>query len=274
MSRVESCPESHPVYKIMVPVYLINALRQTHGFVRSLSYPPVGLLTSSVILMLWIMSLGLLLSLDKTQLTSAWILPAILGRTFIQTGLFIVAHDAIHGSVSPRNRCLNHGFGRLAAILYAFLSYRKLALKHWQHHQHPGQVTDPDFHDGIHHNMFAWYFKFMQGYLGGRQSVDLFLGMGLVFGIFYFGLHVSIANLFLYWLCPIIISSIQLFLFGTYLPHQSNTTVNSHHAVSSHFPVIWSFLTCYHFGYHWEHHEYPRVPWYQLPSMRQSYPSR
>jgi beta-carotene ketolase (CrtW type) len=242
--------------------------RQTHGSVRLSSHPLVGGLLASAILALWIMSLGLLLYLDKSQLSSIWILPFVFGRTFIQTGLFIVAHDAIHESVSPRYSQLNHGLGRLASTLYAFLSYQQLSRKHRQHHQYPGQVHDPDFHDGIHCNMFAWYLKFMRGYLDFRQSFFLLLGMGLVFVVFYFGFHVSPANLFLYWLLPIILSSIQLFLFGTYLPHRSNTTANAHHAVSSRFSVLWSFLSCYHFGYHWEHHEYPMVPWYQLPSMR------
>ncbi|MBD3338449.1 MAG: beta-carotene ketolase, partial [Candidatus Lokiarchaeota archaeon] len=23
-----------------------------------------------------------------------------------------------------------------------------------------------------------------------------------------------------------------------------------------------------HFGYHWEHHEYPNIPWWRLPAVR------
>lgn len=250
------------------------AFQQAYGFVKSFFDPLAGLLLALVILVLWIISLGILLSLDKTPLTSVWILPAIFGRTFIQTGLFIVAHDAIHGAISSRYLQLNNGLGILATTLYAFLSYQKLSLKHWQHHQHPGQATDPDSYHGIHRNILVWYLKFIQEYLDFRQSLDLVFGMGFAFIVLYFGLHISITNLFLYWLLPIILSSIQLFFFGTYLPHQSNTTANAHHAVSSNFPVFWSFLTCYHFGYHWEHHEYPKVPWYQLPSMRQSHSSK
>jgi hypothetical protein len=34
-----------------------------------------------------------------------------------------------------------------------------------------------------------------------------------------------------------------------------------HNARSSSMPIWLSLLTCYHFGYHWEHHEYPYVPW-------------
>jgi beta-carotene/zeaxanthin 4-ketolase len=91
-----------------------------------------GLLVASVIMLLWIGSLEYLFFIDIVQLTPLWILPAIIGRTFIQTGLFIVAHDAIHGAVFPGDRRLNHGIGRLAVMLYAFLSYKKLSLNHWQ----------------------------------------------------------------------------------------------------------------------------------------------
>lgn len=248
-----------------------RASRRTHRFFRPSPYSLAGVLIASAILALWIISLGLLLFLDSSQLSSIWILSFVFGRTFIQTGLFIVAHDAIHESVSSRYLRLNHGLGRLASTLYAFLSYEQLERKHRQHHQYPGQINDPDFHDGIHRNMLAWYRKFMRGYLDFRQSCCLSLGMGLIFVVFCFGFHISLANLFLYWLLPIILSSIQLFLFGTYLPHRPNTTVNAHHAVSSRFPLFWSLLSCYHFGYHWEHHEYPKVPWYQLPSMRQNH---
>ncbi|RPH99133.1 MAG: hypothetical protein EHM72_11965 [Calditrichaeota bacterium] len=43
---------------------------------------------------------------------------------------------------------------------------------------------------------------------------------------------------------------------------------NPHHAKSNDFHPIVSFLTCYHFGYHWEHHEYPGIPWWRLPAVR------
>jgi beta-carotene ketolase (CrtW type) len=90
------------------------------------------------------------------------------------------------------------------------------------------------------------------------------------FFVAHFGFHIPIANLILFWFLPIVLSSMQLFLFGTYLPHRSEDSPNSHAAISSNYPLILSFLTCYHFGYHWEHHEYPNLPWYRLPSVRQS----
>ena len=64
-----------------------------------------------------------------------------------------------------------------------------------------------------------------------------------------------------------ILSAVQLFYFGTYLPHRG-PHVNEHRARSNDFSTLWSFLTCYHFGYHLEHHRYPMVPWWRLPTAR------
>lgn len=230
----------------------------------------IGLLVASSIVVLWIGSLVFFLSINLNQATLLWITPAIAGRMFIQTGLFIVAHDAIHEAVFPGDRRLNRWIGQLALTLYALLPYRKLSLNHWQHHRHPGRCNDPDFHDGVHRNIFAWYLKFMMEYLDPRQAIVLFFGMGVIFCSLYLGFHLSIANLVLFWVLPIILSSMQLFLFGTYLPHRADNVENSHRAISSDYPPILSFLTCYHFGYHWEHHEYPLLPWYKLPSVRRN----
>jgi beta-carotene/zeaxanthin 4-ketolase len=233
-----------------------------------------GILVATIIAIVWIGSLVFLSFIDIYKLLPLWILPAVLGRIFIQTGLFIVAHDAIHGSVCSSNRKLNDAIGQFAVTLYALLDYQKLAVNHWQHHRQPGQAGDPDFHDC---NRFIWYLKFMKGYLNFRQIIIQFLGLGTIFITLYFGLHIPIPNLFLFWILPIFFSTMQLFYFGTYLPHRfsrgeptpTSDPENSHQATSSNYPLVWSFLTCYHFGYHWEHHEYPWLAWYHLPSVRQ-----
>lgn len=242
--------------------------------------PPQGLIVASVIVAIWIGSLAFLLSISVDRLTQFGILPAILSRTFIQTGLFVVAHDAIHGSIVPNDARSNQTIGKLALMLYALLPYQLLATNHWQHHRQPGQAGDPDFHDGIHHHVVLWYVKFMKGYLDRRQRIVLFFGMKAIFFTLYLGFHVAIPNLFLFWVFPIVLSSLQLFIFGTYLPHRAasgdpenrirsnQSAICTHNATSSNYSTFWSFLTCYHFGYHWEHHEYPFVPWYGLPSMR------
>jgi beta-carotene/zeaxanthin 4-ketolase len=233
---------------------------------KPLAFSGKGLLVATTIVILWIGSLVFLSFIDILQLSPGWILLGILGRTFIQTGLFIVAHDAIHGSICPTNRKLNDAVGQFAVTLYALLDYQKLAVNHWQHHRQPGQASDPDFHDC---NRFIWYLRFMKGYLNLRQIIIQFLGLGTIFIILHFGLHIPVSNLFLFWILPIFFSTMQLFYFGTYLPHRASNPENSHQATSSNYSLVWSFLTCYHFGYHWEHHEYPFLAWYDLPSVRQ-----
>jgi beta-carotene/zeaxanthin 4-ketolase len=232
--------------------------------------PLTGVLVASAIVVLWVFSLGLLLLVDIGQPNVLWVLPALLGRTYIQTGLFILAHDAIHGVAIPSDRRLNHGIGRLAVTLYALLSYEKLALNHWKHHRYPGQAKDPDFHDGTHRNFFLWYWRFMDGYMNGKEMTVMLFKIVAIVLVASFGLHIALANLALFWFLPIVLSSVQLFFFGTYLPHRSEAAGGDHHAVSSNYPFVLSLLTCYHFGYHWEHHEYPNLPWYNLPSARQS----
>jgi beta-carotene/zeaxanthin 4-ketolase len=231
-----------------------------------LGFSGKGLLVAMTIAILWIGSLVFLSFIDIVRLSPGLILLGILGRIFIQTGIFIVAHDAIHGSICPRNRKLNDAIGQFAVTLYALLDYQQLAVNHWQHHLQPGQASDPDFHDC---NRFIWYLRFMKGYLNLRQIIIQFLGLGTILIVLHVGLHIPVSNLFLFWILPIFFSTMQLFYFGTYLPHRASNPENSHQATSSNYSLVWSFLTCYHFGYHWEHHEYPFLAWYDLPSVRQ-----
>jgi beta-carotene ketolase (CrtW type) len=107
----------------------------------------------------------------------------------------------------------------------------------------------------------------MQGYLDDRQRLQVFIWFTVIFHGVRVGAQVSAVNILLFWVLPILLSSLQLFFFGTYLPHRQPSAgyTNRHHARSNYFPEWLSFLTCYHFGYHWEHHEYPDLPWFELP---------
>ncbi len=66
-------------------------------------------------------------------------------QTWLSVGLFIVAHDSMHGSLAPFRPRLNLAVGRLALALYAGFSFDRLAPKHFAHHRHPGTAEDPDF---------------------------------------------------------------------------------------------------------------------------------
>lgn len=234
-------------------------------FIDSIS----GILIAGIVMLLWLTSLIFFLSIDVAKIPLFWLASAVLLRAFLHTGLFITAHDAIHKVVFPYNLKVNDFIGSVVARMYVLLPYKTLSEKHKLHHRYPASEKDPDFCEHGKENPFIWYVSFMKGYLEGRQSWVLLIGMSLIFYSLLLGLHISLANLVLFWLLPLFLSSIQLFYFGIFLPHRQpeGGYTNRHRAKSSNFSVFWSFVTCYHFGYHWEHHEYPHLPWYKLPSV-------
>lgn len=228
-----------------------------------------GILLAITVISLWLSSLIILLSINISQLPWFLLILAVLLRAFLHTGLFITTHDAMHGTVFPQYRQFNDFIGSVTARMYVFLPYKLLLEKHQLHHHYPATEKDPDFFEDGNKNPILWYIKFMQGYLEGKQSWVVFIGMSLVFYPLLLGLHIPLSNLILFWLLPIFLSSIQLFYFGIFLPHRQpkDGYTNRHRAKTSNFSVFWSFLSCYHFGYHWEHHEYPHLPWYKLPAV-------
>jgi beta-carotene/zeaxanthin 4-ketolase len=173
------------------------------------------------------------------------------------TGLFITAHDAMHGTVSSSSK-LNLAIGQICTALYAAFSFKKLLRKHHEHHRYVHSESDPDYHEG---NFFSWYFKFMKEYL----SVWQILIMALAFNILK--LWFSEINLLLFWILPSLLSTVQLFYFGTWLPHHGVHN-NLHQSRTQSKNHIIAFLSCYFFGYHYEHHESPGTPWWRLWKMK------
>ena len=88
---------------------------------------------------------------------------------------------------------------------------------------------------------------------------------GLVL-IALFGLGARPANLLAFWAAPALLSALQLFTFGTWLPHRHTDQpfADAHHARSSGYGPLLSLLTCFHFGRHHEHHLTPWRPWWRL----------
>ncbi len=224
-----------------------------------------GITAALIILLLWSGSLFFWLSRPADGI-GWWSALVLIGHTFLYTGLFITAHDAMHGVVFPQNKKINNAIGSLAVWLYALFSFKKLHKKHWAHHDHPASQDDPDFHDGEHKGFWAWYLHFLLGYVSWPQL----LGMAVIFNALEHLAGVPLSHLLLYWLIPNLLSTLQLFYFGTYLPHREEEAGyrDAHNARSNAYPVWLSFLTCYHFGYHWEHHQFPWVPWWKLPAVR------
>lgn len=249
-----------------------NVLPPTKGLTHKLVDSFSGILIASLVILLWLTSLIVLFGINVSQTPWFLIVSAVLLRAFLHTGLFITAHDAMHRTVFPQNHKINDFIGSIAARMYVLLPYKTLLEKHRLHHRYPASEKDPDFCKNGKENPTLWYVNFMGEYLKGNQSWVLLIGMSVIFYSLWLGLHIPLVNLILFWLLPLFLSSIQLFCFGIFLPHRQpkDGYKNHHRAKSSNFSVFWSFLTCYHFGYHWEHHEYPHLPWYKLPSTKSS----
>lgn len=224
-----------------------------------------GIIIATSIIGIWLASSIFLLSLDISRFNSLILIVLLLWQTFLYTGLFITSHDAMHGVILENNSKINHFIGSLCLTLYGFLNYKALLKKHWQHHHHPASQLDPDFHNGKHKNFFAWYFHFMKGYWNWRQIIM----SAVIYNLVHAFLHIPKENLNWFWVIPSILSSVQLFYFGTYLPHKEPVGgyIQPHCATTCPRPIWWSFITCYHFGYHEEHHQLPYMAWWQLPKV-------
>ena len=111
-----------------------------------------------------------------------------------------------------------------------------------------------------------WFVAFFAEYLTFGQIARLFA----VVMAYVWLLDVAMPRLLLFWAVPAILSAVQLFYFGTYLPHRAQEEAfgDQHRARSSDYSWLLSLLTCFHFGYHHEHHAAPSVPWWRLPDER------
>jgi beta-carotene/zeaxanthin 4-ketolase len=132
-----------------------------------------------------------------------------------------------------------------------------LRVKHHLHHQYPAR--DPDFYDGKISHFWAWYAQFVREHISWRQLINLVAIFSIYTQIFQF----PIANLCLFWIVPSLLSSLQLFYFGTFLPHCEPIEgyVKPHCAYIICRSRWWLLLTGDRIGYHREHHESPQVSW-------------
>ena len=213
-----------------------------------------GIIIAELVILSWAGSLWLLLHLE-VNLYSPLPYVLLLVQTHLYTGLFITAHDAMHGVVS-RNRQSNKIIGTLAAGLFAYNNFNRLLPRHHAHHHHVATGQDPDYHGG---NFFVWYFSFLKNYITWQQLVLMALTFNLL------KLAFPPENVILFWMIPAVLATFQLFYFGTYLPHRGeHAPDNKHKAHTQSKNHAWAFLSCYFFGYHYEHHDKPYVPWWKL----------
>lgn len=231
-----------------------------------------GLLTSFLILISWFVAI--FLALTQVHLTGVqdfakhiWLFFLI---DFLYVGIFIISHDACHGSVVPSSPKVNLWIGRVSAFLYGGFIFDRLKAQHSLHHINSGHENDPDFHGSKSgdENFFRWITKFTIHYFSIFQFVFLAAVGNVLMHIF----KIPDQNVIYFWIAPSILSALQLFYFGTYIPHKvkdEDPFADHHRARNSKTHWFWSLLTCYHFGgFHRVHHEKPFVPWYRLPNAK------
>ena len=255
-----------------------RALRPSQSRLSSTTHR--GLLLAAVIVLAWLASLLVLLSVDLSRLHGlalvALVMASTLGRTLLQTGLFIVGHDAMHGVLVLERRGWNDRLGAVALALYAALPYLTCRRNHQSHHRFTASADDPDFHGDPRAGTLGWYRRFMAGYLSAGQMMRLLGGWGLL-ALVACRLHsAGWINVLLFCTMPLLLSSLQLFVFGTYLPHRCQRLPHLRsQADSLDLPPWLSLLACFHFGYHREHHDCPHLAWFELPAQhRRARPSR
>jgi beta-carotene ketolase (CrtW type) len=215
----------------------------------------IGVWVALVITAAWS---GLLVCLLTYEIDRSSPLPYLLAllQTHLYTGLFITAHDAMHGVAAPGQKKLNRAIGTVTAFLFAYNWYPRLLPKHHLHHRHVATEQDPDFHHG---SFFPWYASFLRQYITWWQL----LLMALTFNLLR--LFFPTENVVLFWMLPAVLATFQLFYFGTYLPHRGeHAPDNPHRSGTQPKNHLFAFLSCYFFGYHYEHHAKPYVPWWQL----------
>ena len=120
------------------------------------SIDPLGSIIGAAIIICWFLCLYFILDWEINYYNPA-VYFAVLLQTHLYTGLFITAHDAMHGSVS-KNRKINNTLGWATSLLFAFNFYDRLHTKHHEHHKFVATEKDPDYHESG--KLWLWYINY------------------------------------------------------------------------------------------------------------------
>lgn len=221
----------------------------------------MGILIATFIILFWLGHCAyMLLLLEWNPLSiGMWLHVAV--QIYVSVGLFITAHDAMHGTVSVHKR-VNNTLGWIACFLFAGMSYKRLIKNHMAHHIYPGTEKDPDYDMSQH--FVIWFLRFMIRY----TTIPQLIVMGVLFNLLKF--IAPEIKIWIFWVLPSMLGALQLFTFGTYIPHRTPHTyeMEPHNARTLKKNHLYAMLTCYFFGYHHEHHASPRTPWWKLYSLK------
>jgi len=223
----------------------------------------MGIIIAFIIISIWASHLFYSLLYVNVDITNPVFYLHILLQGYLYTGLFITAHDAMHGTVS-KNKFINKSIGSISTLLFAGLSYNILIKNHFKHHKNPGEEEDPDFYTKSQ-NFFIWWGTFLWRY----TTITQLIIMAVVFNVLK--IWFDEISIIVFWVVPAFLGTFQLFFFGTYLPHKYPHTdkMQPHKARTQKRNHLWAMLSCYFFGYHYEHHESPRTPWWRLYKLKE-----
>jgi len=227
----------------------------------------IGLGLAASIVVAWLaLHVWTLFFFELSWATAPFAVVLIAVQTWLYVGMFIIAHDCMHGAVVPGKPWANRAIGQLCLFLYAGFAFDALNKEHHKHHRYSGTAQDPDFDDHPPYGFLRWFAKFFVTYFSWKQLAAILA----IYAVYVTAFGVSQVNAVAFWALPGLLSALQLFTFGTYLPHKpdGHAFPDRHNARTNDLPVWLSLLTCFHFGYHHEHHLYPTVPWWRLPAMR------
>lgn len=96
-----------------------------------------GLLVAAAVMVVWASTLRHALWLEVGTTGRLHLAVTFVALVQSYTGLFITAHDAMHGLVAPKHAMVNRRMGQLCAGAFAAFSYDLLLVSHRQHHAHP-----------------------------------------------------------------------------------------------------------------------------------------
>lgn len=231
------------------------------------SQTTIGIALALAIIAAWLGAHVLAIFVIDWTVAPRWMgVPLVMLQTWLFVGLFIIAHDCMHGSLAPGRPGINRWFGRVLLAIYAGFRYDALLPEHHKHHRRPGTADDPDFDPDHPSTLIPWFYRFMTHYYGWRELAT----MSAMITVYVLVLGPPIENILVFYALPAVLSAFQLFYFGTYRPHRVEESgfADHHNSRTDDFPVLVSLATCFHFGYHHEHHSTPTTPWWRLPKVR------
>ncbi len=249
-------------------------MKQTVTSIKQLTYPNAWRSVLAVVrdwsIIIAVAALSIVLDHWLVYLLAVWVIGVFqfaLGEAML--------HEASHHNLFKTQR-LNY-FGELFYGLPFGQTVKQFQAEHMLHHTRLGSHEDHLVEEctelGIFkpgaNMMWLWFFKPLLGIVGlyylstmtlkpwqeGRKIVLFWL---VITGVFY--AYDALMVLLMYWVIPFVWAS-NSFLYWSEIEDHINTRTGTR----SNLSPLFNWLS-HNNGYHYLHHRYPNIPWYNLPA--------